>query len=123
MGLPVVCAFDSGNLVHVAAALREKYPENEICLMADNDRRLEVGGLSNVGLEKARLAADLVGGKVFSPKFTEEEQARGMTDFNDLHKSRGLGEIQKRLGDLSQPLYRGKGKESPEIKKSMEMAI
>lgn len=123
MGLPVVCAFDSSNLVHVAAALREKYPENEICIMADNDQRLEARGLINVGLEKARIAAERVGGKVFSPDFTEEEQAKGLTDFNDLHRVQGLGGIQKRLGNLLRPLYWGKGKEPSEIKKSMEMAI
>ena len=39
-----------------------------------------------------------VGGKVAAPVFNEEEKAKGLTDFNDLHKSRGIKEVQKQVG-------------------------
>ena len=46
----------------------------------------------------AQKAAKAVGGKVVAPIFNEEERARGLTDFNDLHQSRGIGEVKKQLG-------------------------
>ncbi|MDR2745120.1 MAG: DUF5710 domain-containing protein, partial [Desulfovibrio sp.] len=85
-GLPVVCAFNTNNLLAVARAMREKYPDKPIVFMADDDHQQE----KNPGLTKAWEAAKEVGGKVISPEFTAEEKARGLTDFNDLHVSRGL---------------------------------
>jgi type IV secretion system protein VirD4 len=38
-----------------------------------------------------------VGGKVVVPEFTDSEKARGLTDFNDLHVSRGLEEVQRQM--------------------------
>jgi putative DNA primase/helicase len=35
-----VAAFDSGNLVSVAKALHEKYPEKQIVIAGDDDRHL-----------------------------------------------------------------------------------
>ena len=35
---------------------------------------------------------------VVVPLFNEEERARGLTDFNDLHQSRGLEEVKKQVG-------------------------
>ena len=34
---PVVCAFDAGNLIHVAKRIKREYPNAEIILLADND--------------------------------------------------------------------------------------
>ena len=48
-----------------------------------------------IGMIAAALA---VGGKVAAPVFNEEEKAKGLTDFNDLHKSRGIKEVQKQVG-------------------------
>ncbi len=93
-GKPVVAAFDAGNLEPVAVALREKYPEAPIVILADNDHALSV----NVGVEKATLAAKAVKGQVFVPAFSEQERARGLTDFNDLHASRGLKQLKFKLG-------------------------
>lgn len=83
--LPVIAAFDAGNLEPVATALREKYPEAPMLILADDDHGLE----TNVGLEKAHQAAKAVGAKVLSPAFTAEDKAKGLTDFNDLHQARG----------------------------------
>lgn len=96
---PVAVALDSGNLEPVAKALREKFPQAQITICADNDHALMRNGKPyNVGMEKAKAAALAVGGRLAAPVFTEDEKAKGLTDFNDLHKSRGLKEVQKQVG-------------------------
>ena len=102
-GKPVAVAFDAGNLEPVARKLREKYPNAAITICADNDhqhtRRTPEGTeLWNKGVSMAQDAAQAVGGKVVAPIFNEEERARGLTDFNDLHQSRGIDEVRKQLG-------------------------
>ena len=52
----------------------------------------------NKGVELAQRAAQEVGGKVVVPIFTDEERDKGLTDFNDLHKSRGLDEVKRQVG-------------------------
>ncbi|CCO24042.1 zincin-like metallopeptidase domain-containing protein [Maridesulfovibrio hydrothermalis] len=92
-GLPTIVAFDAANLEPVAKALKEKYPASNIVILGDNDHHLK----NNVGVEKAEAAAKAVGGLMLTPKFTEDEKAQGFSDFNDLHQSRGLGELKKQL--------------------------
>ncbi|WP_300162294.1 zincin-like metallopeptidase domain-containing protein [Solidesulfovibrio sp.] len=92
-GKPVVAAFDAGNLEPVAVALREKFPNAPIVILADNDHGLSV----NVGVEKASLAAKTAKGVMIVPSFFEAEKTRGMTDFNDLHAARGLEHVRCQL--------------------------
>ncbi|WP_432737343.1 zincin-like metallopeptidase domain-containing protein [Maridesulfovibrio sp. FT414] len=91
--LPTVVAFDASNLEPVAKALKAKYPQSTLVLMSDNDHHLQ----HNVGIEKAEVAAKTVGGLSISPNFTEEEKAQGLSDFNDLHQSRGIGEVKAQI--------------------------
>lgn len=91
--LPVVVAFDAGNLEEVSKALAEKYKGIEITVCADNDRYKD----NNVGLECAKKAALAVNGKLAVPQFTKEEQARKLTDFNDLHKAEGLEAVTRQV--------------------------
>ena len=96
---PVAVAFDAGNLEPVAQKIRERYPQAQITICADNDHAMKQDGrVNNVGVEKAEKAAKSVGGRVIVPTFTKEETARGLTDFNDLHQSRGLETVRKQLG-------------------------
>lgn len=100
---PVAVAFDAGNLEPVAKKLRDKFPNAAITICADNDhqhtRRTPEGTeLWNKGVELAQRAAQEVGGKVVTPIFTDEERARGLTDFNDLYQSRGLNEVKMQVG-------------------------
>jgi putative DNA primase/helicase len=76
-GLSVAIAFNAGNLLAVAQALRTKFPEIEITLCADNDT--ETPG--NPGLTKAREAAAATGALLAVPP------CHG--DFNDLYRSTG----------------------------------
>lgn len=107
-GNNVAVAFDAGNLEPVARALRDKYPNAAIVICADNDhqhtRRTPDGKeeLWNKGVALAQQAAQAVGGKVVAPIFNEQERARGLTDFNDLHQSRGLKEVEKQVGFILQ---------------------
>ena len=80
LGFATIAAFDSGNVVHVAEAFREKYPEKAILIAGDDDRHLP----TNPGRAKAELAAKKVGGLAVFPIFTPEEKGREFTDFNDL---------------------------------------
>lgn len=65
---PVAVALDSGNLEPVAKALREKFPQAQITICADNDHALKRNGKPyNVGMEKAKAAALADGGKVAAP--------------------------------------------------------
>lgn len=100
---PVAVAFDAGNLEPVAKKLREKFPNAAITICADNDhqhmRRTPEGVEPwNKGVELAQKAAQEVGGKVVAPIFTDEERAKGLTDFNDLHQSRGQNEVKRQVG-------------------------
>jgi len=95
-GKPVVAAFDAGNLEPVAVALREKFPNAPIVILADNDHGLSM----NVGVEKAKLAAKAVKGQIIVPSFSKQEKALGMTDFNDIYCIHGLTQVMRQL-DLS----------------------
>jgi len=88
-GKPVAVSFTAANLEPVAKNLKKVFPNIDITICADNDHRRK----KNVGLEKAELAAKAVGGQVIIPEFTEAEKAQGLTDFNDMAKSRGLEAI------------------------------
>lgn len=65
---PVAVAFDAGNLLPVAQALRALYPVARIAIAADNDAHKP----GNPGVTKAREAALAVGGVVVVPQFGEE---------------------------------------------------
>lgn len=64
-GHAVAIAFDAGNLLHVAKALRSKYPEVELVICADNDQWTD----GNPGLTSALGAAKEVKGLVAVPRF------------------------------------------------------
>ncbi len=117
---PVAVAFDSGNLVPVAKALREKHPEAKIVIAADNDHPLEKKSpFKNVGLTKAVEAAEAIDGRVLSPKLTEGEIEKGLTDWNDLSQARGKDRLARQLNsDLKKALSPKKEKG-----KSMEMSL
>lgn len=79
----VVSAGDCGNLMSVAKALREKFPDRAIVLAADNDHLRQ----DNPGLFHANEAAKAVGGTVISPQFGPGDKG---TDFNDVMLTKGL---------------------------------
>jgi len=79
-GLPVAIAFNAGNLLPVAMALRDKYPSAMLIVCADDDWCTE----GNPGMTKAKEAAVAVGGRLATPDFTGLPRGPKDTDFNDL---------------------------------------
>ena len=90
-GWTTVEAFDCGNLLPVAQAVREANPTGDIVQAADNDQWTE----GNPGVAKAKEAADKIHAAVIVPAFSEISQARQATDWNDLHQLEGLDTVRK----------------------------
>ncbi len=89
----VVMTVDAGNMPKVAEKLKVHYPNSQHLFLADDDRNNKV----NKGLDKAREAAELTQGHWLSPNFIVDEKEAGMTDFNDLHISRGLNNVKDQI--------------------------
>lgn len=121
----VIVAVDAGNLESVSKALRERYPDKEIFLAADNDMKKELEGKENVGRIKAEHAAQAVKGVVLIPQLTTDQIKAGMSDFNDIHKSRGLAELKKQL-EIKMDHYRNKDedfKPNKEVEQSSDKRV
>jgi putative DNA primase/helicase len=97
-GHPVAVAFNAGNLLPVAKVLSEKFPNLKLILCADDDCRTE----GNPGLTKANEAAEAVGGLVALPDFGPARQ-NDETDFNDLHRTQGLGTVKRHIDSANKP--------------------
>lgn len=85
-GHAVIVAFDAGNLLPVARAIRQRFPDALIIAAADNDQ-WTLRPIVNPGVTRAREAAAEIGGLVAVPPFAAElgEVGKpGPTDFNDL---------------------------------------
>jgi len=79
-GGAVAVAFSAGNLMAVALALREKYPDMSITVAADDDWQT----VGNPGLTAARAAASAIGAKLAVPNFDGLVRGIKDTDFNDM---------------------------------------
>ncbi|EGC9888848.1 DUF1738 domain-containing protein [Salmonella enterica] len=101
-GKPVIVAFDSGNLDAVARELRERYPSRPMFIAADNDHNAakEIGPdgkpRPNVGLEKAKEAAEKYGAGVVAPQFKDGEKG---SDWNDFAAGRGSDEARRHFAE------------------------
>lgn len=91
-GNPVCIAFNAGNLMPVARKMRERFQERKIILCADDDYRTD----GNPGITKAKEAAKAINGYLSIPDFGEN-RPDGATDFNDLHKAKGLEAVRECL--------------------------
>lgn len=79
-GTAVAVAFNAGNLLSVAKALRLKFPCITIVIAADDDWKTP----GNPGLTAATEAARVIGGKLAVPNFGGLPRGEKDTDFNDL---------------------------------------
>jgi putative DNA primase/helicase len=112
-GHPVVMTIDAGNMLEVAKVLHERFPDSPHVFLADFDH----AKAENKGLLMATAAAELVSGKVLYPAFTDDEKARGFTDYNDLHLSRGLDALR---GQFPSELIRDKEVSTMHDNRSLE---
>ena len=108
----VVCAMTSHNLLDVAKAVSEKYPDKPLIIAGDNDR-FNVNG--NVGILTAESVAKELGAKVVIPEFQENDRG---SDFNDLKKSEGLDKVKEVFRQVLQKKQEAKQEEKVEKKKS-----
>lgn len=94
-GYPVAVAFDAGNLLPVATALRQRYKRVRLLICGDDDYLT----LSNPGITNASAAAVAVGGAWIAPNFAavRPEDKKGPTDFNDLHQLEGLHVVRQQV--------------------------
>ena len=90
-GGTVIVAFNAGNLLPVAEAVRKKHPHDDITICADDDQWTD----GNPGATKARVAAEKIQAKFVIPRF--KDVSIGPTDFNDLHVLEGLDVVQAQL--------------------------
>lgn len=88
-GYACLAAFNAGNLSAVASMARERYPERELVLCADNDLRPD--DRPNTGLEAATRAAQAAGAKL---AVCPAHEGRA-TDFNDLAVWRSLAAVRR----------------------------
>ena len=95
LGLPVLVAFDAGNLLPVAEMARARYPEREIILAADNDVETE----GNPGVTKATEAALAIDGLLAVPSYQGSA-----VDWNDLHKKMNAGEVRTQFMNSQKPV-------------------
>jgi putative DNA primase/helicase len=98
--VPAIAAFDAGNLLAVATALHERWPDKGIMIAGDDDHKLE----NNPGRVKAIEAAAAVGGLAIFPNLTAEQREKGMTDFNDL----ALANSRLAKHQLEEAVWRGR---------------
>lgn len=86
-GHACLVAFNAGNLEAVARMARDKYPDREIILCADNDcETMKEGKAWNPGVEAATRAAQAIGARLTVCPALDGSKA----DFNDLHTARSL---------------------------------
>lgn len=93
-GLPVIVAFDAGNLTTVAQVIHKAHRKDvKILICADDDYLTEHKTGKNPGRDAATMAALAVDGCVVWPEFPDERpmESKGPTDFNDLHVHPGGG--------------------------------
>jgi len=102
-GLPVVVAFDAGNLMPAAESVKKRFKRVKFLFCADDD----YSTVGNPGVASAKAAALGLGGEVIVPVFSaaRPDDKSGPTDFNDLHTLEGLHvvtvQVEARLRDLN----------------------
>ncbi len=98
-GRAVFVAFNTGNLVAVAKAIKEKHPDLKLLIAGDDDRFNE----QNAGRQKAEEAGLITQSPVIFPVFKSDDGQP--TDFNDLHVIEGLDAIRRLIHDEPEPKH------------------
>lgn len=83
-GTPVIVAFDAGNIAPVVGAVLGKYPDLQLIVVADDDRKTERFQGKNTGIERAlAVAAQYPAVSVVVPDFPINAPLE-LSDINDL---------------------------------------
>jgi putative DNA primase/helicase len=97
-GATIVVAFNNGNLLAVAKALRQENPDAEIIIAADDDHQTK----GNPGIRDATAAARAINAKLAVPDFGVNRRDRD-TDFNDLATFIGPDAVKRCIENASAP--------------------
>lgn len=97
-GYAVAVAFNAGNLGSVVGVIRESHPDTQLIVCADDD----AGTAGNPGLTHAREAARATGARFAVPAFGADRPP-GASDFNDLHRARGLEVVRDSIAAAKAP--------------------
>ena len=97
-GCAVSVAFNAGNLLPTAKALRDKFPDLMLIMCADDDYRTD----GNPGLAQATAAAQVVNGLLAVPDFGSNRPVKA-SDFNDMAELRGNEAVKKCIFAATQP--------------------
>jgi phage/plasmid primase-like uncharacterized protein len=91
----VVAAFACWNVAKVGRLIKQRYPNAKILFLADNDRHLS----KNEGLEAAKIAQKECGATStwLAPSFLNLEPSKALTDWNDLARECGAGEVRSQI--------------------------
>lgn len=98
LGIAMVTTFSADNLLLVALALRDKYPDSEIVVFGDNDRHLYEN--------KGKIAADNVkktlrlNCQVLIPPFDGYPIDKKYSDWNDFVREVGIGKTREIIKEL-----------------------
>lgn len=95
-GIPIVTAFNAGNLPRVYQAIREAYPAAEIFIFADNDAASEAAGNQNAG----QIAAQKTGlhdKYIISPPRDFAVIGKDCSDWNDYARENGTDTARKAI--------------------------
>ena len=93
---PVIVAVTVNNLPEVAKALKNKFPDKAMHIMADNDKNLPLEGRVNAGVAGAEKAAKATGAKIHYPNFGKQV-GKDKTDFNDMARLQGKEATRKHI--------------------------
>ena len=108
MDVPVVVAFDAGNLLAVARALQDRYRKAKFVICGDDDWKSK----GNPGKKCAMQAARAIGAEVAFPIFPpDHDRQDDELDFNDLAAVAGLGEV-RRCIDAAEPAEKRQEREA-----------
>lgn len=97
-GHPVAVAFNAGNLLLVAKTMRDKFPDLQIIVCADDDWKTP----GNPGITKATEAAQAVGAYLAVPTFSGDRRDKD-TDFNDMAATHGLDAVKRAIAGAAAP--------------------
>ena len=113
---------DSGNLIKIVEILNNKFKGKSITIIADNDKKREIQGLNNTGVEAAQeIKRKYPQTKIIIPEISNKEAELGFSDFNDIFLAKGLEEVKNQIkaADFHFKLENFKSKEQTS-KKSIE---
>lgn len=95
---PVIMGVDSGNLIKIVEILNNKFKGKSITIIADNDKKREIQGLNNTGVEAAQeIKRKYPQTKIIIPEISNKEAELGFSDFNDIFLAKGLEEVKNQI--------------------------